>query len=190
MITLRSGYFPFDEKLHSLYFSDRIHVENWIYVRLWSQSFFCFVTHHFRLVLLPSPQTITALSYWGLWGGVLIEPLTHFLRLSNSWVTLLCDHLVCYVASVSCIVLKWELVWVNSVLSASVWSSKIVWPLVGHIADRSNCYLCLRCDPPVSIIVFDHPWVTSQCDKSEPQRYFRFDHRVFWSKQKLSEMVF
>ena len=116
--------------------------------------------------------------------------LTRFLQLSNSRVTILCDYLIFYVASVSCIVSKWELVWVISVLSASVWSSKIVWPLVGHIADRSNCYLCLRCDPPVSIIVFDHQWVTSQCDKSEPQRYFKFDHRVFWSKQKLPEMVF
>ena len=100
--------------------------------------------------------------------------LTCFLRLSKRWVTLLCDYLVFYV------------------LSASVWSSKNAWPPppVGHIADRSNCYLCMRCDPPVSIIVFDHPWVTSQCDKSEPQRYFRYDHRVFWSKQKLSKMIF
>ena len=75
--------------------------------------------------------------------------LTRFLRLSNIWVTLLCDCLVFYVASISCIVLRWKLVCVNYVLSASVWSSKNAWPPVGHIADRSNCYLCLRCDPPV-----------------------------------------
>ena len=27
-------------------------------------------------------------------------------------------------------------------------------------------------------------------NKSDLQKYFRFDHRLFWSKQKLSEMVF
>jgi len=30
----------------------------------------------------------------------------------------------------------------------------------------------------------------SRLDKSDRHKYFRFDDRVFWSKQKLSEMVF